>query len=121
MHRAAPVKLSVDSDGQRPDTEAIFRAAANGDVSASCVIDRALEYLAASIVNFMHIFDPEIFILGGNIAAAGPKLIAPIREKIAQQTKIAGPGSADRISEDGGFGGVAEQRGWYYQQRLLAI
>jgi len=123
MHRAAPVKLSVDSDGQRPDTEAIFRAAANGDVSASCVIDRALEYLAASIVNFMHIFDPEIFILGGNIAAAGPQLIAPIREKIAQQTRILlGREVPIVFQKTIGYGGVAGAAGLVFlQQRLLAM
>ncbi len=123
MHRAAPAKLSVGSDGRRPDAEAIFRAAANGDESACCVIDRALEYLAAAIVNFLHIFDPEIFILGGNIAAAGPQLIAPIRDKIAQRTKILlGREVPIVFQKTIGYGGVAGAAGLVFlEQRLLAI
>ena len=88
LHRVAPTKLFVDSTGRPPDTEAIFAAAAKGDESARYVLDRALENLAASIVSFLHTFDPEIFILGGNIAAAGTQLLNPIRNKIAQRTKI---------------------------------
>jgi len=123
MHRAAPTKLSVGSDGRRPDTEAIFRAASEGDESACCVIDRALEYLAAAIVNFLHIFDPEIFILGGNIAAAGPQLIAPIRDKIAQRTKILLGREVPIVYQKTiGFGGVAGAAGLVFlKQGLLAI
>ena len=123
MHRAAPTKLSVCSDGRRPDTEAIFRAAAEGDESARCVIDRGLEYLGAAIVSFQHIFDPEIFILGGNIAAAGPQLIAPIRDKIARQTKILlGREVPIVFQKTIGYGGVAGAAGLVFlEQRLLTI
>jgi glucokinase len=123
MHRAAPVKLSVSSDGRRPDTEAIFRAAAEGDESARCVIDRAMEYLGAAIVNFQHIFDPEIFILGGNIAAAGPQLIAPIQDRIASRTKILlGREVPIVFQKTVGYGGVAGAAGLIFlQQNLLAI
>ena len=123
MHRAAPVKLSAGSTGQRPDTEAIFRAAADGDLSALCVIDRALEYLAAALVNSLHTFDPEIVILGGNIAAAGPQLIAPIQDKIARQTKILlGREVPIVFQKTVGYGGVAGAAGLIFlEQGLLAI
>ena len=87
MHRAAPAKLSISSTGEVPNPEAIFRAAAEGDECARYVVDRALEYLGAALVSFLHTFDPEIFILGGNIVAAGPQLIAPIQDKIARRTR----------------------------------
>jgi len=123
MHRAAPVKLSTDSTGQRPDTEAIFRAATEGDESASCVIDRALEYLGAALVSFLHIFDPEIVILGGNIAAAGPQLIVPIQDKIARRTRILlGREVPIVIQKTVGYGGVAGAAGLVFlKQGLLAI
>lgn len=122
MHRAAAVKLAVGSTGQ-PDTEAIFRAAAEGDESARCVIDRALEHLGAAMVSFLHIFDPEIFILGGNIAAAGPQLIAPIQDKIAQRTKILlGREVPIVFQKTIGYGGVAGAAGLVFlQQNLLVI
>ena len=123
MHRAAHVKLSKGSTGQPPDTEAIFRAAAEGDESACCVIDRALEYLGAALVSFLHTFDPEIVILGGNIAAAGPQLIAPIQDKIARRTKILlGREVPIVFQKIVGYGGVAGAAGLVFlEQGLLAI
>ncbi|MBZ5654898.1 MAG: ROK family protein [Acidobacteriia bacterium] len=123
LHRAAPAKLSVGSAGQLPDTEAIFRAAAKGDECARYVLDRALEYLGAALVSFLHTFDPEIFILGGSIAAAGPQLIAPIQDKIAQRSKILlGREVPIVFQKTVGYGGVAGAAGLVFlQQRLLAI
>ena len=74
-------------------------------------------------MNFLHIFDPEIFILGGNIAAAGPQLIAPIRDKIAQRTKILlGREVPIVFQKTIGFGGVAGAAGLVFlKQGLLAI
>jgi glucokinase len=123
MHRAAPVKLFADSTGQRPDTEAIFRAAAAGDESARCVIDRALEYLGAALVSFLHTFDPEIVILGGHIAAAGPQLLAPIQDKIKLRTRILlGREVPIVFQENVGYGGVAGAAGLVFlEQGLLTI
>lgn len=123
MHRAAPTKLSISSTGQPPDTEAIFRAAAEGDECARHVVDRALEYLGAAVVGFLHTFDPEIFILGGNIAAAGPQLVVPIRDKIAQRTKtLLGREVPIVFPKSVGYGGVAGAAGLVFlEQHLLAI
>ena len=123
LHRAASTQLSVDAFGRLPNTEAIFRAAAEGDECARYVIDRALEHLASAIVSFMHIFDPEIFILGGNIAAAGPALIAPIQDKIARRTKtLLGRKVPIVFQKIVGYGGVAGAAGLVFlKQRWLTI
>jgi glucokinase len=123
LHRAAATRLSVDSAGRLPDTEAIFRAAADGDECARYVVDRALEHLGSAIVSFIHIFDPEIFILGGNIAAAGPALIAPIKDKITQRTKtMLGRQVPIVFQKNVGYGGVAGAAGLVFlQQGLLRI
>jgi glucokinase len=123
LHRAAATQLSVDAAGHLPNTEAIFRAAAEGDECARYVVDRALEHLASAIVSFMHIFDPEIFILGGNIAAAGPALIAPIQDKIARRTKtMLGRQVPIVFQKIVGYGGVAGAAGLVFlQQGLLTI
>ena len=123
LHRAAPAKLSPDSSGQTPNTEAIFRAAAEGDESACHVLDRAFEYLAAAMVSLLHTFDPEIFILGGNIAAAGPQLLTPIQDKIARRTRILLGREVPIVFQKAvGCGGVAGAAGLVFlKQRLLAI
>ena len=71
----------------------------------------------------MHIFDPEIFILGGNIAAAGPALIAPIQDKIAKRTKtMLGRQVPIVFQKIVGYGGVAGAAGLVFlQQGLLTI
>jgi glucokinase len=123
LHRAAPTKLSAGSAGQPPSTEAIFRAAADGDESARCVIERALEYLTGAVVSVLHIFDPEVLIVGGNIAEAGPQLLAPIQERIAQRTRILlGRDIPIVFQSQVGYGGVAGAAGLVFlQQGLLKI
>jgi glucokinase len=123
LHRAATTQLSVDAAGHLPNTEAIFRAAAEGDECARYVVDRALEHLASAIVGFMHVFDPEVFILGGNIAAAGPALIAPIQDKIARRTKtMLGRQVPIVFQKIVGYGGVAGAAGLVFlKQGLLTI
>jgi glucokinase len=123
LHRAAPAKLSLDSTGQTPNTESIFRAAAEGDESARHVLDRASEYLAAAMVSFLHIFDPEILILGGNIAAAGPQLLTPIQDRVARRTKVLLGREVPIVFQKAtAYGGVAGAAGLVFlKQRLLAI
>jgi glucokinase len=123
MRRSAPATLSMGSTGHPPDTEAIFRAAADGDECARYVVERALEYLGAALVSFLHTFDPEIVIRGGNIAAAGPQLIAPIQDKIARRTRILlGRVVPIVFQKTIGYGGVAGAAGLVFlEQRLLTI
>jgi glucokinase len=123
LHRAAPAKLSLDSSGQTPNTEAIFRAAAEGDESARHVLARSFEYLGAAMVSFLHIFDPEIVILGGNIAAAGPQLLNAIQDKVARRTKILLGREVPIVFQKAiGHGGVAGAAGLVFlKQGLLAI
>jgi glucokinase len=123
LYRAAPAKLSLDSAGQTPNTEAIFGAAAAGDESASHVLDRAFEYLTAAMVSFLHIFDPEMFILGGNIAAAGPQLLTGIQDKVAKRTKILLGREVPIVFQKAiGYGGVAGAAGLVFvKQGLLTI
>jgi glucokinase len=123
LHRAAPAKLSLDASGEPPSTEAIFRAAADGDESARCVLDRAMEYLTAAIVSFLHIFDPEVLIIGGNIAEAGPQLLAPIRDQVARRTRILLGRDVPIVFQSViGYGGVAGAAGLVFlQQKLLKV
>ena len=123
LHRAAPTKLSLGNAGQPPSTEAIFRAASEGDKSAGCVIDRALAYLTGAVVSVLHIFDPEVLIIGGNIAEAGPQLLAPIRDEVAQRTRILlGREIPIVFQSHVGYGGVAGAAGLVFvQQGLLKI
>ena len=78
---------------------------------------------ALPLVSFMHTFDPEVLILGGNIAAAGPQLISPIQDKIAQRTrKMLGREVPIVFQKTVGYGGVAGAAGLVFlEQKLVKI
>ncbi|MFY9643877.1 MAG: ROK family protein, partial [Terriglobales bacterium] len=120
---ASSARLSLDDNGRVPTTEAIFQAAAEGDPSARRVLDLAFESLTAALVSFVNIFDPEIIILGGNIAAAGPQLLAPLQEEVARRTNVLLTRTVPIVLQNNvGYGGVAGAAGLVFlQQRLLAI
>jgi glucokinase len=123
IHRASPTHLSTDDAGRIPSTEAIFQAATEGDPSARRVLDLAFESLTTALVSFLHVFDPELLILGGNIAAAGPQLLAPLHEEVARRTSVLlGRKVPIVLQSTGGFGGVAGAAGLVFvHQGLLTI
>jgi glucokinase len=115
--------LAIDDAGRIPSTEAIFQAATEGDPSARRVLDVAFESLTAALVSFLHVFDPELLILGGNIAAAGPQLLAPLHEEVARRTNVLlGRKVPIVLQSTGGYGGIAGAAGLVFlQQGLLTI
>jgi glucokinase len=115
--------LALDANRNLPTVEAIFRAAADGDPSAQCVLDRATEYLAAELVSLVNIFDPEVIILGGNVAAAGDQLFASLRKQVAERTSPMLGREVPIIPQSAvGFGGVAGAAGLVFLgQQLLEI
>jgi glucokinase len=123
IHRASPTRLAIDDAGRIPSTEAIFQAAAEGDPSARRVLDVAFESLTAALVSFLHVFDPELLILGGNIAAAGPQLLAPLHEEVARRTSVLlGRKVPIVLQSTGGHAGVAGAAGLVFlQKKLLTI
>jgi predicted NBD/HSP70 family sugar kinase len=123
MHRAACTTLSLGSEGQIPSTEAIFRASAHGDESARRVLDRALPYLTAALVSLLHIFDPEVLVLGGNIAAAGEALLGPLRGAVAQHSRrMLGRDVHLLLQSAGPYGGVLGAAGLIFlKERLLKV
>jgi glucokinase len=59
-------------------------AAKAGDQLAAEVWDRAVYYLAIACVDICRIFDPEIIVFGGGMAAAGEDLLSPVRSHFAR-------------------------------------
>jgi glucokinase len=123
LHRGASAKLSLDDNRNPPTVEGIYRAAADGDPSAQCVISRATKYLAAALVSFVNIFDPEIIILGGNVSAAGDQLFAPLRKEVAARTSPMLGREVPIVQQSTiGFGGVTGAAALVFlQQQLLKI
>jgi glucokinase len=67
--------------------EDVVACAREGDPIARSIFERAVMCLGAALAGIMHALDPEIVILGGQIAAAGEMLFAPLRSDTEQRTK----------------------------------
>jgi glucokinase len=84
--------------------EAVFDLAESGDALARAIRDRAVKYLAGALAGLMLALDPEVVIIGGQIAAAGASLFEPLRRSVwgrsrgllARDVPITAPGVCDQ-------------------------
>ena len=65
----------------------IFQAAREGDELAGTIVSRAISRLAAGIAGLLHVFDPELVILGGQVADAGADLLDPLQEQVWERSR----------------------------------
>jgi glucokinase len=73
---------------QAADCSQVFQAAAESDEVALWIIHRATMHLGAAIASLVHVVDPELIILGGQIAEAGAQLLDPLREELQRRTRF---------------------------------
>ena len=52
------------------------------------IINRATLHLGAALASLVHLVDPELIILGGQIAEAGAQLLDPLREELRSRTRF---------------------------------
>jgi glucokinase len=76
--------VSVRSGGRFDTTEALLRAHLGGDIEATAIWDRSVKTLAAGMVSMINAVDPEIIVIGGGIASAGPALFNPLSRWLDQ-------------------------------------
>jgi glucokinase len=65
----------------------IFQAASEGDTLAVAIVSRAIYNLGAALAGLLHIFDPEVVILGGQVADAGTDLLVPLQEEVWNRSR----------------------------------
>jgi glucokinase len=75
------------------DPSAVFAAARSGQPGATVAVARFRAGLAASVVNAIHAYQPELVILsGGVLQAAGDDLVPQIRRVVAERAWTVPPG-----------------------------
>jgi len=62
---------------QAIDAEAVARAATSGDAAATAILARAAEYLGVGLMNTVHLFNPELIVLGGGVSNLRAQVIEP--------------------------------------------
>ncbi|MCL0057106.1 ROK family protein [Dehalococcoidia bacterium] len=65
--------------------ETVVEAAGQGDVTAQAVMQKAGTSLGIAVVSLIHIFDPEVVIIGGGVSNAGELILNPIRQVITER------------------------------------
>ncbi|GHO69248.1 glucokinase [Ktedonobacter sp. SOSP1-52] len=80
----------------RVDARLVAQAATAGVFLAQQVLGEASEALGVGLVNIIHIFNPELIVLGGGLMQMGEQLLAPARA-IVQQRAMQVPREMARI------------------------
>ncbi len=71
--------VSARTNGRFTSTLALAAAAAGGDKDAADIWSRSIRALACGIASLANVLGPEVVIIGGGIAGAGPALFGPLR------------------------------------------
>src|SRR5690606_37737545 len=71
--------------GSTIDTAEIARRAAAGELPAAEIWTGAVEALADGLLTGIALFDPEVIVLGGGLAEAGPLLLDPLRRGLERR------------------------------------
>jgi glucokinase len=71
--------------GEALDGPLVTRLAQAGDADAVAVYEEVGTLLGVGITNLVNIFNPELMVIGGSVAAAGDLLLAPARRVLAQR------------------------------------
>jgi glucokinase len=89
VHRGCPSALTrlFREQPQLATCRTIFQAAREEDELASAIVTRAIEKLAAALAGLLHVFDPEVAIIGGQVADAGADLLIPLQEAVWERSR----------------------------------
>ena len=78
----AAIQRITSSRAERITAEQVFRLAAEGDKVAQHIVDDVHTYLAIALANIVHLINPGVIILGGQVAQVGELLISPLQARL---------------------------------------
>ncbi|HZO77532.1 MAG TPA: ROK family protein [Solirubrobacteraceae bacterium] len=95
--------------GHGIDAQAVAHRAAAHEPAATRVWHEALDALALAIVNYATLLDPEVVVIGGGLANAGPRLFDPLSDLVRASTRFgkAVPIVPAALGEEAGCFGAA--------------
>jgi len=70
--------LAARSGGKFNSTRELVDAHLKGDAKATEIWMKSVRALAAGVASLINILDPQVFVIGGGIALAGPALFKPL-------------------------------------------
>ncbi len=78
----AAIRRVTGSRAERITAEQVFRLAAEGDKVAQIIVTDVQKYLGIALANIVHLINPGVIILGGQVAQVGGLLIEPLQERL---------------------------------------
>jgi len=81
LRQGASSALSLNTPFSAKD---VAQAAAHGDKLAQQALSRAGSCLGIAIVDFLHIFNPSLVIIGGGVSRSGDAFINPMQKAISE-------------------------------------
>jgi glucokinase len=89
-------------DGAVTAASALLTAARQGDAGAAAVLDEVAGHLAGAVALLAQTVDPEVVVLGGGVADAGPGLLAAVQDALRRRASrspvLAAIHLADRVA-----------------------
>ena len=80
--RETSMAAATGGDPQKMTAEIVAKAAKEGDPAALELMDREGKLLGAGIVSCIHVFNPQLVVLGGGVSNAGDLLLKPVRATV---------------------------------------
>jgi glucokinase len=78
----AAIQRVTGARAERITAEQVFRLATEGDKVAQSIVQNVHTYLGIALANIVHLINPGVIILGGQVAQAGDLLIKPLQIRV---------------------------------------
>jgi glucokinase len=78
----AAIHRITGARAERITAEQVFQLAATGDPIAQHIVDDMFTYLGIALANIIHLMNPGMIILGGQVTQAGELLLEPLQERL---------------------------------------
>lgn len=78
----AAIHRLTGARAERILAEQVFQLAADGDQVAQHIVEDVITYLGIALANIIHLMNPSMIILGGQVAQAGDLLFIPLQARL---------------------------------------
>lgn len=104
----AEKNLREDSclSGQEITAKAVFDGAKAGDAYCLEIVDQFGHYLGLALSNVAHVVDPEAFVIGGGVSAAGPIILDVVEKYYNEYSMYALKNKKFHLAELGNEAGI---------------
>ena len=78
----ALIRLVKESTGETLSGREIFARAKTGEAALLAALDRWIDDIAAGLSGLVHIFNPQLIVIGGGVCAQEELLMKPLRKRV---------------------------------------